>query len=85
MMSSYEPPKWDPDVKSFEFWLKECELWKLCTEDIKNCKDKHAAILIAKLPPKSEIRELLFDEMSVPEMKGETGWTQMVGIFKKTF
>ena len=86
MMSSFvEPPKWDPEHKSFEFWLKECELWKMCTVDNKNMKDKHAMILIAKLPQDCEIRQLLFDQLTLDEMKGSDGWTAMIKIFKEHF
>ena len=80
-----EPPKWDPEKKDFSVWLREATAWKIVTMDLKGMKDNHAIILTLKFPEGSEIREHLFESFSVDEMKGEDGWTAVIGLVEEHF
>ena len=82
---SIDPPKWNPDNKDFAMWLKQCELWREVTKENKTLKDKHAMVLICKLPDDCEIKQLLFDQLSIDEMKGDGGWDTTTKVFKEHF
>ena len=78
--------KLDPEKKDFSVWLREATAWKIVTMDLKGIlKDNHAIILTLKFPEGSEIREHLFESFSVDEMKGESGWTAVIGLVEEHF
>ena len=85
MASAYKtPPAFDVESKSYSRWVEELKAWTELT-DVK--KDKQGLAVALSLPEKdsSNIRDKVFSDLSLDELKGDDGVKKLMEFMDKLF
>ena len=85
MASAYKtPPAFDVESKSYSRWVEELKAWTDLT-DVK--KDKQGLAVALSLPEKdsSNIRDKVFSDLSLDELKGDDGVKKLMEFMDKLF
>ena len=85
MASAYKtPPAFDVESKSYKRWVEEMKAWTELT-DVK--KDKQGLVVALSLPEKdsSNIRDKMFSDLSLDELKGDDGAKKLMDFMDKLF
>ena len=85
MASAYKTlPAFDVESKSYSRWVEELKAWTELT-DVK--KDKQGLAVALSLPEKdsSNIRDKVFSDLSLDELKGNDGVKKLIEFMDKLF
>lgn len=82
MSTKINPPSYNPKIKSYELYKQELLAWKEITE---LDKKKQGVAIALSLPENDEsrIREKVFDQVKLEDLKSETGLTILIEFLDK--